>query len=58
MLPLGSSAHINVSFLFALVYMTCYVIMEPIAGAIGAGLVGTIYLYSGHLVATGTQIQG
>jgi hypothetical protein len=38
--------------------MICYIIMEPLAGAIGAGLVGTIYLYSGHLVATGVQIQG
>ena len=38
--------------------MICYVIMEPLAGTIGAGLVGTIYLYSGHLVATGVQIQG
>ena len=57
-LPFGSTAHINVSFVFAVVYMTCYIIMEPLAGSLGAGLVGTIYLYSGHLVAAGTQIQG
>ncbi len=34
------------------IYIVCYVVMEPIAGTIGATLVASVYLYSGHLVSS------
>jgi hypothetical protein len=46
---------LNVAFLVAAVYVVCYVVMEPIAGSVGAILVSAIYLYSGHLVS-GTNV--
>jgi hypothetical protein len=39
------------------IYIVCYVVMEPIAGTIGAALVATVYLYSGHLVTTSNHPQ-
>ena len=48
--PFGAEAQVNVAFILSLVYVVCYVIMEPLAGSIGAALVTSIYLYSGHLV--------
>jgi hypothetical protein len=57
-LPYGDHAHINLSFVFTLTYMICYVIMEPLAGSLGAGLVGIIYLYTGHLVHTELVVLG
>ncbi len=48
--PFGAEAQVNVAFILTLVYVVCYVIMEPFAGSIGAALVTSIYLYSGHLV--------
>ena len=39
------------------IYIVCYVVMEPIAGTIGAALVALVYLYSGHLVTTSNHPQ-
>lgn len=50
--PFGAEAQVNVAFILSLVYVVCYVIMEPLAGSIGAALVTAIYLYSGHLVCS------
>jgi hypothetical protein len=58
MLPFGEHAHVNVSFVFTLVYVVCYVIMEPLAGTLAAGMVGFLYLYSGQLVSTGVVVLG
>ena len=58
MIPYGDHAHVKLSLVFSLVYMICYIIMEPIAGTLGAGLVGGIYLYTGHLVSTGAIVLG
>ena len=46
----GAEAQVNVALILSLVYVVCYVIMEPLAGSIGAALITSIYLYSGHLV--------
>ena len=58
LLPFGDHANVNLSLVFSLVYVVCYIIMEPFAGTLGAGLVGAIYLYSGYLVNTGTLVLG
>ena len=49
-LPFGADAKVNVAFVVAVVYVVCYVVMEPVVGTVGAIMVTAIYLYSGHLV--------
>jgi hypothetical protein len=41
---------VNIAFAVTVVYIVCYVVMEPVVGAVGALMVATIYLYTGHLV--------
>jgi len=55
-LPFGSTAHVNVAFVLAATYITCYLVMEPVIGAAGGIMVAAIYLYSGYLVQSGALL--
>ena len=41
-----------------MIYAVCYVIMEPLAGLLGAGLVSLLYVYSAKLVGVGATFGG
>ena len=49
-LPYGAEAKVNLALIVAVVYIVCYVVMEPVVGTVGALMVAAIYLYTGHLV--------
>nr|ALS04675.1 endoplasmic reticulum membrane protein YGL010W [Pseudodiaptomus poplesia] len=50
--------NINAALLITLVYVVTYVIMDPVAGGIGAALIILVNLHTGWLVSTYTTIGG
>merc|ERR1712226_992364 len=56
-LPIGDFLKINGSFVVAMIYIVCYVVMEPFAGTLGALMVYYLTTQSAKLVALDTHIN-
>ncbi len=49
-LPYGEYIVINAALVLTLIYVVCYVIMDPLVGSLGAAMVSAIYLYTSAMV--------
>jgi len=56
--PLLEHVQINIPLLVTLIYAVSYIIMDPIAGGIGALLVSVLYVVTGILVKTTPSFAG
>eukprot|EP00093_Oithona_nana_P000566 00566.XXX_989_1522_1 [CDS] Oithona nana genome sequencing. len=57
-LPSGEFFKVNLALLVTVIYMVCYVIMEPFAGTLGAILVSMLYVHSAKMVGIGAMVAG
>merc|ERR1712141_651797 len=57
-IPNGEYVKVNFALLTTLIYIVCHVVMEPVAGFIGAILVSLLFFTSAELVGTGATFGG
>merc|ERR1712021_107648 len=57
-IPDGQYLKVNVALVATLIYVVCYVVMEPFAGLIGAILVSILCITAAKLVGTGATVGG
>merc|ERR1712015_148179 len=57
-LPFMAGAKINLSLLVTIVYIVCYLILDPIVGGVGSAMMISMYILSGRLVTSVATLAG
>jgi len=56
--PALADVSINLAFAWSMIYIVSYLLMDPVAGGLGATMVGALYLMTGTLVKANPTVAG